>query len=103
MRPMAVRLLGMLGVLLLAALAQMAAFAPFSVDIRERGDPVWLVLLKLGIGTIAMCAIMIVLIRVAKRRFKKDATEVQLTAAALALTAVFLGSWVLSFRFAFGT
>jgi hypothetical protein len=94
MHPFAIRLSGMLGAALLAFVAAMAAFAPFSVDIRARGDPVWLVMAKLGIGVIAMCVVSIVLVRVMKRRIRKNAPEIQLTAAALALTAVFLGSWV---------
>jgi hypothetical protein len=103
MHPFAIRLAGMLGAALLAGLAIMMAFAPFSVDVRARGDPIWLIPLKLGIVLIPACAVLIVLTRVMKRRLKKGATEIQITAAALALIALLLGSWVLSMRFALGT
>jgi hypothetical protein len=103
MSPFAIRLLGMFGAALLAVLASMMAFAPFGVDVRARGDPIWLIPLKFGIVLIPACAVLIVLTRVMKRRFKKGATEIQLTAAALALIALLLGSWVLSVRFALGT
>ena len=93
----------MLAAALLALAAAMAAFAPFDVDIRARGDSVWLILFKLGIGSVAMCAVMIVLFRMTKRRIAKDASEIQLTVAALALMAVVLGSWVLVMRYTFGT
>jgi hypothetical protein len=103
MRPFAIRLFGMLATALLAGVAIMLAFAPFGVDVRARGDSVWLILLKFGIVLIPTCAVLIALTRVLKRRFKKGVTEIQLTAAALALLTVLLGSWVLSMRFALGT
>jgi hypothetical protein len=92
-----------LGALLLAGLAAMALQAPLSVDIRERGDPTSLVALRAGIAFLATNVVFVGLTIVVKRRLKKGATEIQLTAAALALMAVFLGSAVLSFRFVFGT
>jgi hypothetical protein len=67
----------------------MALQTPFSVNIHERGDPAWLFPLKLAIATIVTSAVLIVLTRVVKRRIRKDATEIQLTGAALAITASF--------------
>jgi hypothetical protein len=103
MRPFAIWLFGVLGAALLGGLASMMAFAPFSVDIGERGDPIWLVPLKVGIAGIVICAAVVALTRAARRRAKKDATEFQVTLAALALTAILLGCCGLSMRFAFGT
>jgi hypothetical protein len=103
MHPFAIRLLGMLGAALLAGLVAMALQAPFSVYIHEKGDPIWLILLKLAIALIATSAVYVALAKAVKRRLKKDATEIQLTMAALALVALIFACAVLSTWFAFGT
>jgi succinate dehydrogenase hydrophobic anchor subunit len=103
MRPFAIRLSGVLGALLLGGLVVMALQVPLSVDIRERGDPTWLIALKFAIAMIATSAVYVALAKVVKRRLKKDATEIQLTVAALALMALIFGFAVFSAWFAFGT
>jgi hypothetical protein len=103
MHPLAIRLCGVLGAILLAGLVAMTLQAPSSVDIHERGDPTWLIALKFGIAMIATSAVYVTLAKVVKRRLKQGATEIQLTAAALALMAIMFGCAVFSTWFAFGT
>jgi hypothetical protein len=105
MRPIAIRLFGVLGAVLLAGLVVMALqpLLSLSADIRERGDPTWLFALKGVIALLATGAAYVALAKVVKRRLKKDATEIQLTAAALALMALMFGCAVFSTWFVFAT
>jgi ABC-type amino acid transport system permease subunit len=102
MRPFGIRLFGVLGAVLLGGLAVMLQPNTTASSLFEKGGPISpKELIALALATsLATGAFVILVIRVGTR-FKKDATEIQQTVAALVLTAVILGSVTLAMRWLF--
>jgi hypothetical protein len=96
------RLFGILGAVLLGSLAVMLQPRTSASDLFEKSDPISPnVLIVYAFATSLATGVVVALVIRVGTRFKKGATEIQLTVAALVLTAVILGSVTLAMRLLF--
>jgi hypothetical protein len=101
MRTFVIRLFGVLATLLLAGLVVRLVPTPSASEFFERGGLTW----PNGLMAIAVyipaLAFVVLMLRVWPR-FMQGATEIQLTGAAVAITAVLFGSCTLAVWLLFG-
>jgi hypothetical protein len=102
MNTLGIRIFGILGTMLLGGLAVMLQPRTSASDLLEKSDPISSnALIAYAFATSLATGAFVALVIRLGTRFKKSATEIQLTVAALVLTAVILGSVTLAMRLLF--
>jgi hypothetical protein len=102
MRPFEIRLFGVLGAVLLGGLAVMLQPRTSASDLFQKSDSISPnELIACAFATSIATGVFVTLVIRVGTHLKKGATEIQLTVAALVLTAVILGSVTLAMRMLF--